>query len=272
MTFLVDYHMHTKRCNHADGTMAEYVDQALKIGLTEIGFSDHLPLSAAPDDVLARDWAMQEEELTEYVNDIHVLQKRYPNISIKVGIEADYFCDQKSNQKTRDLLDRVKWDYVIGSVHHLGTWVIDSSENLDEFEKRDLFKVYENYFETVIKAANSGLYDVLGHIDVIKKYGYVPKENLSSLYKDVAKEIKKSGIAFEINTSGLRKPIGQIYPAPLLLKELLSLEVPVTLGSDSHSPLEVGKDFDVVVKLLKDFGTKEIAIFNKRQKIMKPLE
>lgn len=272
MTFLVDYHMHTVRCNHAEGTLEEYADQAVAVGLSEIGFSDHLPLSPAPADVLSRDWAMNEEELPEYVEDIYSLQRKYPSLPIKLGIEADYFPDRTSIAKTEMMLQAFSWDYVIGSVHHLGYWTVDSSEYLHEFERRDLYKVYEDYFETVIKAANSGLFDVLGHIDLVKKFGHVPRADLTSLYRDFAQEIKKSGIAFEINTSGLRKPIGEIYPAEGLLRELLNLQVPVTLGSDSHSPLEVGKDFDKALELLKRYGTDRIATFTKRQRIMRPLE
>lgn len=265
---ILDYHIHTTRCGHAEGTMAEYVEKALERGLKEIGFSDHLPLSPAPEGTWSCDWAMQETELQDYKNDVLKLRDVYPEITIKLGIEADFFPEKESIAKTKALLQLCDWDYVIGSVHHVGPWPIDSSLYLTEFEKRDLYKTYEEYFSLVIEAAHSGIFDIMGHLDVIKKYGYRPKEDLSSLYIDVAKELKKSGMVFEINTSGLRKIAKEIYPAPLFVKELVEAKVPVTLGSDSHSPDEVGKDFDYAVSLLKSLGVDEIASFSKRKKVM----
>ena len=266
----LDYHLHTTRCQHATGTMDEYVEQGLKMGLKEIGFADHLPLSPAPRGTWSCDWAMQEEELEEYISDVIKLQKEYPEIKIKLGIEADYF--PESIKKTKTLLDNSSWDYIIGSVHHIGPWPIDSSLYLGEFTKRDLYKTYETYFELVAGAARSGLYDIMGHLDVIKKYGFRPQVDLGSLYKDLVKELKASDVAFEINTSGLRKPVKEIYPAPALLEELLKGNVPVTLGSDSHAPSEVGKDFEVAIKLLKEFGVSKIASFTGRTWLLIPLE
>lgn len=270
--YLVDYHMHTERCNHASGSMNEYVAQAIKVGLNEIGFSDHLPLSPAPEGLWDLGWAMLDSELEDYVDDVYNVKKLHPEIEVKLGIEADFFDDSSSIEKTKQLLGRHNWDYVIGSVHHIGLWPIDSSNYLTEFERKDLYKTYEEYFAIVINAANSGLFDILGHLDVIKKYGYRPKEDLHSLYRDVAKEIKASGIAFEINTSGLRKPAKELYPAPLLVKELLENGVPVTLGSDSHLPSEVGADFDKALALLKSCGVNSIATFTDRKRTLVSVE
>lgn len=266
----LDYHMHTTRCKHATGTMAEYVKQGLKMGLKEIGFADHLPLSPAPKGTWSCDWAMQEEELEEYIFDVKKLQREYPKIKIKLGIEADYF--PESIKETATLLDKISWDYIIGSVHHIGPWPIDSSLYLSEFAKRDLYKTYETYFELVAGAAKSGLFDIIGHLDVIKKYGFKPQKDLGSLYKDLVKELKASDVAFEINTSGLRKPVNEIYPAPALIEELLKSNVPVTLGSDSHAPSEVGKDLEIAIQLLKELGVSKIASFTGRKRLLIPLE
>ncbi len=267
---ILDYHLHTTRCKHATGTMEEYVEQGLKMGLKEIGFADHLPLSPAPKGTWSCDWAMQDKELEEYVCDVTKLQKEYPEIKIKLGIEADYF--PESIEMTKTLLDSIRWDYIIGSVHHIGPWPIDSSLYISEFTKRDLYKTYETYFELVAEAAKSGLYDIMGHLDVIKKYGFKPQKDLGPLYKDLVNELKASDMAFEINTSGLRKPIKEIYPAPELLEELLKGNVPVTLGSDSHAPSEVGKDLEVAIKFLKELGVSKIASFTGRKRLLIPLE
>lgn len=266
----VDYHMHTTRCGHAIGTMDEYVKQAIKLGFPEIGFSDHLPLSPAPEGTWSCDWAMQEKELPEYREEIVKLQTKYPQITIKSGIEADYF--PESIEKTKILLASYQWDYVLGSVHHIGPWPIDSSVYLDEFDKRDLYKTYETYFSLVSAAAQTGLFDIMAHLDVIKKYGHRPSEDLSSLYNDLALELKKANVAAELNTSGFRKVAAEIYPAPPLIRKLVEAGVPLTLGSDSHSPTEVGMDFDKAIELLNKFGVREIATFTARKRQMVPLK
>jgi len=255
---LVDYHMHTVRCGHAEGRMEEYAVQALEMGLREIGFSDHFPLLHMEDATLA----MRLEELPLYVREVGELRGQFPQLPIRLGIEVDYLPGYE--ERLSSLLAEHPFDYIMGSLHFVDGWGFDDPRNLDGYKGRDLFNLWRRYFELLGDAAESGLFDVLAHPDLIKKFGYRPQEDVTHLYRDCLDRVAAAGIAVEVSTAGLRKPVGEIYPGVEFLRLCHDRGIGVTLGSDAHRPLEVGDRFEEALRLLQRVGYEEVAVFQAR--------
>ncbi|HWI54466.1 MAG TPA: histidinol-phosphatase [Desulfobacteria bacterium] len=258
----VDYHIHTKMCGHASGEMEEYVEAAMKKGLKEIGFSDHIPMYFLPAGERDASIAMAEEQLPVYTAKVKELQKKYSGFPIKLGIEADYVPGME--QEASDILSRYEFDYCLGSIHFIDGWGFDQSRYIAEYEKWDLYELYERYFGILGQAAASGLFDTLSHPDLIKKLGFRPEGDLTPLYKKTVKIIADSGVCVEINTAGLRVPAAELYPAAGFLRLCCDAGVSVTLGSDAHKPEQVGAGFAEALALLKDVGYTKVVTFTGR--------
>jgi len=266
---IVDYHIHTSRCGHATGSMEEYVRQALDLGLGEIGFSDHLYLYWLPKEERDPSLAMREEQLPEYVESVLRLRQRYPQIPIRLGIEADYI--PGAQEALVRALEPYPWDYVYGSVHFIDGWGFDDSRHRAHYAEWDVDELYRRYFDLVKAAAATGIFDIMSHLDLVKKFGYRPRTDPGPLYEGVATALAAAGAAIEVSTAGLRKPVGEIYPAPPLLAECARHGVPATLGSDAHGPSEVGINFDQALAALRAAGYLEIVHFDHRRPILVPL-
>ncbi|MBF0484306.1 MAG: histidinol-phosphatase HisJ [Candidatus Omnitrophica bacterium] len=255
-----DYHIHTSLCGHADGEPSEYAEQALKMGLTEIGFSDHAPLVALNDPSVS----MQLDQLPRYHKMIaDVIQAYKGKLNIKIGIEADFFPGYED--KTREILNAYPYDYVLGSVHYMEKWGFDDPIQRQIWDEKDVNEVYREYYQLLRASAQSKLFDIIAHVDLVKKFGHRPSQNLTDEVIKTASVFKDTGVAIEINTSGLRKPAKEIYPALWTLEIYAKAGVPIVFGSDSHSPDQVGKDFDKAAALAIKAGYKEYLIFEKRQ-------
>jgi histidinol-phosphatase (PHP family) len=250
---LPDYHTHTARCGHAVGGPAEYVAAAKAAGLLAIGIADHLPLLPEPDPALS----MQACELGDYVAEVLELKARFPGF-VLLGIEADY--RPETVDQVGALLEAWPFDYVIGSVHHLGDWGFDHPAHLEEFAVRQIDQVWAEYFELVGAAADSGLFSILGHLDLVKKFGHRATRSLDPELDRLLPRVARSGVAVEINTAGLRKPVGEIYPSLDILRRLHNAGVPITFGSDAHQPEEVGRDFAGAVTLACSAGYTTFAV------------
>ena len=259
MTLPADYHTHTPLCRHATGEPIELAAQALKVGLTELGFSDHNPMPRDDFD----DWRMRASQLDTYVANVREAQKRYPQLSIKLGLEVDYLPGYED--WVRDLARRYPWDYLIGSVHYLSeSWAIDHPQQLAEWKSRDTFEVWAAYFERLAMAADSKLFDIIGHADLCKKFGFYPKQDCTELFIRFMDAARLSGVAIELNTAGLRKECREIYPSPAILKLAAQAGVPITFGSDAHAPGEVGLNLAEAVQLARDVGYTQSLRFTKR--------
>jgi len=254
-----DYHMHTPLCNHAEGEPRLYVEQAIRIGLEEMGFSDHAPLVSHED----LRYTMRRDELSLYHEEIERVRAAYPQIRILTALEADYL--PGFEDKTRELLAGYPYDYVIGSVHFIGNWAFDDPEQRSHWENREVEKVYSDYYDLLRRAASSGLYDIMGHVDLVKKFGHRPRRDFSDEIRKTAKVFKDTGVVVELNTSGLRKPVGEIYPSLEVLRFYREAGVPITFSSDAHSPADVGRDFDKAVLHAKEAGYRDYVLFEKRK-------
>jgi histidinol-phosphatase (PHP family) len=244
---LPDYHTHSVRCGHASGTPAEYVAAAQAAGLLAIGVADHLPLLPQHDPELS----METCELDGYVTEVRALKARYPGF-VLLGIEADYRPGTVND--VRSLLQSQPFDYVIGSVHHLDDWGFDDPRQTGRYDTVDIDDMWVDYLELVGEAAESGLFTIMGHLDLVKKFGYRASRSLEVELDRLLGRISRAGVAVEINTAGLHKPVKEAYPSPEILRKLREADIPITFGSDAHRPQDVGRDFAHAVDLATAAG------------------
>jgi histidinol-phosphatase (PHP family) len=252
---LIDIHNHTPLCNHATGTPEEFIKKAIKKGIDIYGFADHAPME------FDQKYRMGFEDMPKYENEINTLKEKYKNkIKILLGYEVDFtpYVDKR-------VLGR-KVDFLIGSVHFLNNWGFDNPEFIKEWEKRDIDDVYKEYFSKIKEMAESKLFDIVGHLDLVKVFGFIPKKNIKDLAKEAIKTIKKSDMAVEINTSGLRKKVNEIYPSVELLKIIKDEGIDITFSSDAHKTQDVGYKITQAVELAKKIGFSEAVYFENRVK------
>jgi histidinol-phosphatase (PHP family) len=259
---LADYHTHTPLCRHAEGEPEAYLDQALASGLAEYGISDHAPQIPEPFD----EWRMNEDDLPEYFDWIARARQHAGNrLPVRAGLECDWL--PGCQDWIEHLASLHDWDYFIGSIHYLGDqWDFDNPKWLDRWAGVDLEQVWSDYWEEYRKMAASGLFDFLGHPDLIKKFAFRPKGDLRRFYDPVIEAISEAGGAIELNTAGFHKPCAEQYPSSEFLALAASAGLPVTLSSDAHHPSEVARDFDHGLALLREAGFTHLCRFEKRQR------
>ena len=261
----VDLHNHTKLCNHAEGEIDDYIKRAIEQNIDIYGFSDHAPMRFDPKYRMDRDQADSYEKMIEEA------KERYKgDIEILLGYEVDFL----PNYLEERILS-APVDYLIGSVHFLpqngDLWGFDNPEFIGKWKSADVDEVYEKYFDAIEAMAKSGFFQIVGHLDLIKVFGHKPKKDIRLLAKKALAAIKKSGMAVEISSAGLRKPVGEPYPSKELLEEIYALGIPVTFASDAHSPDQVGFKQQQIYQLAKSIGFSEQAIFRQKQIQMLPL-
>jgi len=241
--------MHTPLCRHAEGEPTEYAAQAAHVGLTEIGFTEHAPMPGDDFD----DWRMLERELDLYIEKVDQAAVENPTVTVRKSLEIDFVPGYED--WARDLENRHKWDYLIGSVHYLGgKWSFDHPDKRDSWIGRDVDDAWAEYFELLRQSAALGVFDIIGHCDLIKVFGHRPNGDCSAMWRPFLEEVKRQDTAIEINTNGLNKPCGEMFPAPALLEMAAEIGVGLTFGSDAHRPGRVGEQFDQAVALAKRCG------------------
>jgi len=262
-----NYHTHTPLCRHAEGEPEAYVDAAIAAGHTEYGISDHAPQVPEPYD----DWRMLESELPEYLRWIERARAHAAGrIPIRCGLECDWL--QNCEPWISDLASRHEWDYLIGSVHYLEDWDFDNPKWLgSRWAESDVEEVWTRYWKTYTDMVESGLFDILGHPDLVKKFAHRPAGDLTRFYEPVIDAIAASGSVIELNTAGWHKPCDEAYPAPGFLELACSAGIPLVISSDAHTPAEVGRDFPRAIALAKAAGYRETQLFEKRKRRSEPL-
>ena len=281
----IDLHNHTTRCNHAEGTVDEYIQRAIELGMDIYGFSEHAPMDFDPD------YRLAFEEMDAYTNDVLTAKEHYKDeIQILLGYEVDYL---PGHMDERVLSAKV--DYLIGSVHFIDKWSFDNPEFIAGWKNKDIDEIWQAYFEATEAMAKSGKFDIVGHLDLIKVFKYMPKQDTRLLAKkaliaikksnmvlevfkympkqdtrllakDALQAIKKSNMVLELNAAGLRKPIGEIYPSRSLLEEAFALDIPITFGSDAHAVDQVGFAYKKVITLAKEVGYTKAVTFQDRDR------
>lgn len=251
---LPDYHIHTYLSDGRD-SHDEMLRSAENMGMLEIGFSDHITLKQV-------EWAMNPDSIPQMVETVEQLKRSSSEVKVKLGAEIDYFPGKEND--IGELLSELPLDYAIGSVHFIGDWNFDT--NILPYDQLDIDRFYTQYFTLIQQCAQSGLFDIIGHCDLAKKFGYRPDKKLDKLYENTARIFSDNGVVVELNTSGLDKPCSEFYPSEKFLEILHHFEVPVTLGSDAHIEQNIGKYFDRAVELLRQTGYSELVLFTRRKR------
>ena len=256
MIYRTDYHVHS---TFSDGKNApsDYIETAIGNGLSELGFSEHLNL-LIPD----QQWCMNPSRIHEYISHIKRVRRETKDIEIKIGLEVDFFSGME--KEIFDFINTLDLDYVIGSVHYLGDTTVDSSQ--DFYKDKDLDSVWKSYFDLLFEAVESGLFDIIGHTDLVRIYNFKPVTDPLPLYMELAHRMSLHDVAFEVNTNGRNRPLGDFYPDRRYLGVFSRENVPVCVNSDSHFPSRVGQYFDEAYALLRDAGFTEMCTFKKRER------
>lgn len=278
---LVDYHIHLQpdshmeRCRYSLENLDRYLHQARAAGIAEIGITEHsnrfrefLPVFERvmdkPDSIPDIDRWIREgctETVAEYVQ--FLSDAKQLGRPIKASMEVDYIPGEENS--IRAALDDYTFDYVLGSVHFVGAWAVDVSAEVG-WPERCVDEVFRQYFDTVVQAIESRLFDCIAHLDLVKKLGFVPSSDLTLNYEAVARAMRETDTAYEVSTAGLFRPVGEVYPSLTFMSILHDYGVPLVLSSDAHRPEEVGRAFDRSVEMVRSVGYTEVAVFDGRER------
>ena len=275
---LTDYHVHL-RPDDVDATPPEryltaenaerYREAATERGIEELGVAEHVYRFTEALEVWQHElWRHSaRDDLDAYCDFVR------EQTDLKLGIEADFIPGRED--RMAELLAGRDFDFVVGSIHFVGDGALD-------YDLYDIWsagsspeKVWRTYFEWLGQAAASGMYDILAHPDLVKYWGPAqrpwPDRDLRYFYEIAMEGIAESGIAVEVSTAGLRKPVGEIYPARAFLEMALDAGNPIALSSDAHAPEDLGRDYDKALELLDELGVTELAVFERRRRRLEPI-
>ena len=273
---LTDYHVHL-RPDEAPSSFAEYMtpanaeryrESAAQRGIEELGVAEHVYRFSAALDVwqhpLWQKYAV--DDLDAYISFVR------EQTDLKLGIEADFIPGRE--ERMRSLLEGRDWDYVVGSIHFIAEGALD-------YDKYDVWNsgrspdhVWRTYFTWLGELAATGMYDVLAHPDLVKMWGTErpwPDKDLRFYYDLAMEQIAESGIAVEVSTAGLRKPVGEIYPSAAFLEMVVDAGNPIALSSDAHVPEQLGHEYERALELLDGVGVRELAVFDRRERRLEPI-
>jgi histidinol-phosphatase (PHP family) len=257
---MIDYHVHTSLCNHATGTMDQYVQAAVAQGLDTICFLDHLTFQEA-----GRDNAMLPREVPMYVDAARRLARQYRDrIDVRVGLEIDFSADHVT--QCIDVAETFDLDVVAGSVHFLDGENVVSRRSAWSRGELDADLVYAKYLDVLESMLDYDYFDMICHLDLPKKYNTHPSPAAVERFGLILKRIRANDLAIELNTSGLAYPVAEAFPSPQLLSQCARLQIPVVTGSDAHAPDQVGRSFDQARELLQDAGYRHLTGFSHRQR------
>ena len=273
---LTDYHVHlrpdgdeeTAERYFTPANAERYRTVASERGIAELGVAEHVHRFTAALDVwehpLWRKWAHDDiDAYCEFVRE---------QTDLKLGIEADFVAGRED--RMANLLEAREWDYVVGSVHFLQNHAVDADVFSVWGTGESADKVWRRYFETVAESARCGLYDVIAHPDLVKVWGDRaprPDGDLRRYYEPAVEAFADSGVAVEVSTAGLRKPVGELYPAAALLEMVVDAGCPIALSSDAHVPDQLGYRYEDALEALEAVGVRELAVFERRARRMEPI-
>jgi histidinol-phosphatase (PHP family) len=262
---LPDYHVHTNLCKHAKGEVADYRASARLLDLPEICFTDHVP---SPDGYDSG-YRMELSQINSYRTMVSRLQDgKTP--AVLFGIEADYY--EGCEKFLREWLPVQNFDFILGSVHYIENWGFDNPAQRHIWDSVDVTATWRKYFELVGRLADSGLFDAVGHLDLPKKFGHRPSDrDLKEMVQPALDRIAAAGMGVELNTSGLNKPVGEIYPSPIIVSMAFEREIPICFGSDAHCPEDVGYGFNLALKLAHEAGYTHYFKIRQQMKEVLPL-
>lgn len=272
---LTDYHLHL-RPDEPDtpperyftaANVERYREAAAAAGIDELGVSEHVYRFTQALELWQHPFWQEQAR-----DDLGAYCEFVRGAGLKLGIECDFV--PGAEDRTASLLEAHDFDYVVGSVHFVGEAAVDH-EGWDVWEgSGDADEVWRRYFEALAECARSGLFDILAHPDLVKVWGRarpLPERDPRHYYEPAVEAIAVAGIAVELSTAGLRKPAGELYPAPAFAAMCVEAGAPFALSSDAHLPEQVGFAYDRALELLADLGVEEISVFERRGRRSEPL-
>jgi histidinol-phosphatase (PHP family) len=272
---LTDYHLHLRPDEpdtpperyFTDANVERYLDAAGAAGIAELGVSEHVYRFHQALELWRHPlWEEQgRDDLDAYCEFVR-------GTPLRLGIECDFV--PGAEDRTASLLEARDLDYVVGSVHFIGEEAVDHP-GFDVWEKRgNPDEVWRRYFEALAECVRSGLFDILAHPDLVKVWGGArpaPERDPRHFYEPAVEAIAESGIAVEISTAGLRKPVSELYPSPAFAEMCVEAGACFALSSDAHLPEQVGYGYDQALQFLEQLGVGEIAVFEGRERRLEPL-
>ena len=276
---LTDYHVHlrpdaedTPPARYFTAANAErYRAAADERGIAELGVAEHMHRFVQALEVWQHPWWRRwaHDDVDDYCGFVR------EQTDLRLGIEADYVSGRED--RLGSFLEQRDWDYVVGSVHFVRDAAVDLEgpdwENVwGRGERPD--RVWERYFEMVAEATRSGLFDIIAHPDLVKVWGSarpLPERDPRHFYEPAVEAMLEAGVAIEVSTAGLRKPVAELYPAPALLEMAVDAGVPIALSSDAHEPALLGHRYDEALAALEDAGVTELCVFERRARRMEPI-
>jgi histidinol-phosphatase (PHP family) len=274
---LTDYHVHLRPDDLENrperfftaANAERYRTVASERGIEELGVSEHIyrfsEALTVYDHPFWREYA--HDDLDDYCAFVR------EETDLRLGIEADFIAGRED--RLANLLEAREWDYVVGSVHLLEGYAVDMEGEWDVWRRGDSpERLWKRYFQTVAESARSGLFDIIAHPDLVKMWGRgrpAPDTDLRRYYEPLVEACLDAGVTVELSTAGLRKPVGELYPAPPMLELVAEAGVPVALSSDAHTPQDLGAGYDRAVAALEAAGIGEIAVFERRERRLEPV-
>lgn len=273
---IVDYHVHLRGpaegregpIDHTVGAVERFAEEAAARGVDEIGFTEHMYYFRQLGDLLEHPYQRSRvgHDLDAYCE--AVLQGKRRGLPVKLGLEVDWLRGREA--ELGELLAAYPWDYLLGSVHLVSGEAVDLTPGL--WERLSVEDVWSRYFAAVGDLAASGIVDVLAHLDLVKIFGRRPdSEAVAAHHAEAAAAVGEAGVAVEVSTAGLRKPVGELYPALDLLVRCREGGAGATLASDAHVAHDVGRDFHAALDLLRTAGYETVTVFEGRRPRQEPL-
>jgi len=239
-----DYHMHSHFCRHATGRVREYARAAAAQGLQEICLTPHIPLPGFRPGFFNDRLRMDRDDFSRYAEELEGARARFPGLSIRSGIEADYIAGME--EYVEGFLSAYPFDYVLMSIHFIAEW--PSDQWIFDFgrDPRPLESIYDDYLLAMRKGIETGLFDCLAHFDLIKQEGHPLLATHADRVKEIVSLCLSRGMSAEVNTSGIRKAIAESYPSDGIVQLMRDMRLPLTPGSDAHAPSQVAAGFDTL--------------------------
>ena len=256
---MIDYHIHTLLCNHAEGSMESYIRSAINLGMSEICFLDHLTLQK-----FEKGLSMAPGEISYYFQAIQLLKQKYKTaINVKTGLEIDF--NPAYTDLFQEIVGTYAFDVIASGLHFPGGLNIVSRNSAWRHGEKDADNVYGLYYEQLEKMLDFNYFDVVCHMDLVKKFGRKSSRSFDKECDEILLRIKTKNLCVEINTSGYNHPAREAYPSPDIITKCQKLGINITLGSDAHTPAHVGQHYDRILPLLLSAGYKHLTTFTKRR-------
>jgi histidinol-phosphatase (PHP family) len=249
----ISYHNHSRFSDGADSVDA-MVQAAKAAGLAEFGLSDHWVFAPFRNPE-AKTWSMAQEQLDKYVQEVCQARQKYcdDSFQLRLGIEVDFF-PENAAQVVAALGDQ-PFDYIIGAVHYVDRFAVDhSAETWAPFTQAQVDDIWRQYWQRIRGLARSGLYDIVAHLDLPKKFAFYPSVELRDEEDAALAAIREADMIIEINTAGLDKPCDEPYPSLSLLQRARALDIPVIVSADAHRCANVKRNFPAAYELMARAG------------------